>query len=78
MSRTKTPEQYEAEYNFLTPSQAGERLGVAASTICELIRNGHLTGPGVLDVSRSSKPRYRISEKALERYLQASEERVLA
>jgi excisionase family DNA binding protein len=74
--RTKTPEQRQAEYRWLTPSEAATRLGVSDELVRDLIREGHLAPPGVMDVSRSSRPRYRISPAAVDRYIAQSEERV--
>lgn len=73
MSRTKTPEQYEAEYNWLTPSQVGERLDLDADTVRQLIRDGHLKA---MDVSRGRRPSYRVSHAEVDRYIEESFERV--
>lgn len=75
--RTRSPEEAEATYRWLTPAQVAERIGVeSAATVRELIREGHIRGPGVMDVSRSKVPRYRIAEEAVDRFLRESEERV--
>jgi excisionase family DNA binding protein len=77
MSRTKSPEQHQAEYTWLTPAQAADRLGgVSEDHVRELIRDGHLRPPGVMDVSRSRVPRYRISPEAIERFIAESEARI--
>lgn len=74
MSRTKTPEQHEAEYNWLSPREAKDRIGVGdEDTVRQLIRDGHLDA---IDVSRSSRPRYKVSPKAIEKFLRESAERV--
>ena len=72
--RTKTPEQHEAEYRWLKPSEVLERLGLdSVSAVRDLIRDGHLQA---IDVSRSSRPRYRISPEAVEAFLVESRRRV--
>ena len=76
MTRTKTPEQYEAEYNWLSTEQAGERIGMSNGFILKMIRQGHLKPPGVLNVSRSGRAHYRISPKAVDRFVQECEELV--
>ncbi len=77
MSRTKTPEQYEAAYNWLSTEQAGERIGgMSAGFVLKMIHEGHLKPPGVLNVSRSGKAHYRISPKAVDRFVQECEELV--
>ncbi len=76
MTRTKTPEQYGAQYNWLNPKQAGERIGMSDGFILKMIREGHLKPPGVLNVSRSERPCYRISPEAVERFVSESEELV--
>lgn len=78
MSRTKTPEQYEAEYNWLNTKQAGERIGgMSAGFVLKMIHEGYLRPPGVLNVSRSvKKPYYRISSQAVDRFVQECEELV--
>ena len=78
MSRTKTPEQYEAAYNWLSTKQAGERIGgMSAGFVLKMIHEGYLRPPGVLNVSRSvKKPYYRISPKAVDRFVQECEELV--
>ena len=74
--RTKTPEQYEAEYNWLSTEQAGGRIGgMSAGFVLKMIRQGHLKPPGVLNVSRSGN-RYRISLEAVDRFIRESEERI--
>lgn len=74
MSRTKTPEQHQAEYNWLTPSQVAGKIGVeSADTVRQLIRDGHLSA---MDVSRSSRPSYRIPQAEVDRYITESFERV--
>ena len=73
--RTKTPEQYEAAYNWLSTEQAGERIGgMSAGFVLKMIHEGHLKPPGVLNVSRSGNARYRISPKAVDRFVQECEE----
>ena len=77
MSRTKTPEQYEAEYNWLNTKQAAKRIGgMSAGFVLKMIHEGHLKPPGVLNVSRSGKAHYRISPKAVDRFVQECEELV--
>jgi excisionase family DNA binding protein len=79
MSRTNRSEeeQERARYTWLTPSEVAERIGVeSVDTVRELIRDGHLAPPGVMDVSRSSRPRYRISPEAVDRFIRESERRV--
>jgi hypothetical protein len=77
MSRTKTPEQHEAEYTWLSPSEAAPRLGgISPEQVRTLIREGHLAPPGVMDVSRGERPCYRISPDAIERFNRESERRV--
>ena len=74
--RTKTPEQYEAEYNWLSPKQAAERIGgMSAGFVLKMIHEGHLRPPGVMNVSRSGN-RYRISLEAVDRFVQECEELV--
>ena len=55
VSRTKTPEQYEAEYNWLSTEQAAKRIGMSTGFVLKMIRQGHLKPPGVLNVSRSAR-----------------------
>ena len=75
MSRTKTPEQYEAEYNWLSTRQVAKRIGgMSAGFVLKMIHEGHLKPPGVLNVSRSGKAHYRISPKAVDRFVQECEE----
>ena len=77
MSRTKTPEQYEAEYNWLNTEQAAKRIGgMSTGFVLKMIHQGHLKPPRVLNVSRSGKARYRISPKAVDRFVQECEELV--
>lgn len=72
--RTKTAEQHEAEYRWLKPSEVVERIGVdSVSTVRDLIREGHLEA---IDVSRSSRPRYRVSPEAVDAFLAESRRRV--
>lgn len=72
--RTRTPEQAEAEYNWLSPSAVAPMIGVdSEDQVRELIRSGHLEA---IDVSRSSKPRYKVSPKAVEKYNRESANRV--
>lgn len=72
--RTKTPEQHEAEYRWLRPSQVAEMIGVeSADTVRELIRDGHLKA---IDVSRSRRPSYRVSPEAVATFLEESRRRV--
>lgn len=72
--RTKTPEQHEAEFRWLTPSQVAPRIGVeSVDTVRELIREGHLEA---IDVSRSKVKRYRVSPDAVDAFLRASRKRV--
>ena len=74
VSRTKTPEQYEAAYNWLSTKQAAKRIGMSAGFVLKMIHEGHLKPPGVLNVSRSvKKPYYRISPKAVDRFVQECE-----
>lgn len=73
MSRTKTPEQHQAEYNWLTPGQVSERLDIEVDTVRDLIRDGHLRA---MDVSRSRRPRYRVPQAEVDRYIAESFERV--
>ena len=44
--------------------------------VLKMIHEGHLKPPGVLNVSRSGKARYRISPKAVDRFVQECEELV--
>lgn len=72
--RTKTPEQYEADYQWLPPAVVAGQIGVdSADTVRQLIRDGHLEA---IDVSRSSKPRYKVSPKAIAKFLAESRRRV--
>lgn len=72
--RTKTPTQHEAEYRWLTPSAVAPMIGVeSADTVRELIRDGHLEA---IDVSRSTRPAYRVSPAAVDAYLAESKRRV--
>lgn len=72
--RTKTPEQREAEFNWLSPSEVVDRIGVdSEDMVRQLIREGHLEA---IDVSRSSRPRYKISPRAIEKFLAESRRRV--
>ena len=72
--RTKTPDQAVAEYNWLTPSEVAPMIGAATDdAVRALIRDGHLEA---MDVSRSSKPRYRISKVAVEAFIEESKARV--
>ena len=71
--RTKTPEQHEAEYRWLRPSQVAEMIGVeSADTVRELIRDGHLHA---IDVSRGRRPSYRIAPGAVDAFLEESRQR---
>lgn len=83
MSRTtevkarKSPEQHEAEYTWLSPAEVAVRIGVGdPDTVRELIREGYLCPPGVMDVGRGKLPRYKISPAAVERFIADSEARV--
>lgn len=72
--RTKTPEQHEAEYRWLTPTDVAPLIGVeSADTVRELIREGHLEA---IDVSRSKRPAYRVSQQAIDSFLKESRRRV--
>lgn len=72
--RTKTPEQHEAEYRWLKPSEVAERIGVdSADTVRELIRDGHLEA---INVSRKKRPSYRVSPDAVEAFIAESRRRV--
>lgn len=72
--RTRTPEQHEAEYRWLKPSDVAPMIGVESDdTVRELIRDGHLEA---IDVSRSSRPSYRVSPEAVEAFLEESRRRV--
>ncbi len=74
MTRTKTPEQYEAEYNWLNTKQAAKRIGMSTGFVLKMIKEGHLKPPGVLNVSRSGRPRFRISPRAVDRFVHECEE----
>ena len=41
-----------------------------------MIKEGHLKPPGVLNVSRSGRPRFRISPQAVDRFVRECEELV--
>lgn len=72
--RTRTPDQHEAEYRWLKPSQVAEMIGVeSVDTVRELIREGHLEA---IDVSRSTRPSYRVSPAAVDAFLEQSRKRV--
>lgn len=72
--RTKSPDQFEAEYNWLTPAEVAPMLGYdTPGTVRELIRAGHLEA---MDVSRGKRPSYRISPRAVEKFKAESRERV--
>ena len=77
MSRTKTPEQYEAAYNWLSTRQVAGRLGVSREQVRLLIKGGHLGPSGVVNISRSTRVNYRISSEELGRFMRESEERYL-
>ena len=75
MSRTRTPEQDRAAYNWLSTAQVAEILGAKSTEyVCILIREGHLKPPGVMNISRSKRPRYRISKEAVDQFIQESTE----
>ena len=75
--RTRSPEQHEAEHRWLTPSEVAEMIGIdSTDTVRALIRDGFIRPPGVMDVSRSKVPRYRVSPEAVKRFIRESEERV--
>jgi len=72
--RTRTPEQHEADYRWLTPSEAMDLIGVdSVEMVRELIRDGHLKA---IDVSRSTVPRYKVSPDAIAEFLAESRRRV--
>lgn len=72
--RTKTPEQHVAEYQWYKPSDVAEMIGVdSVDTVRSLIREGHLDA---IDVSRSSRPSYRVSPDAVDAFLEESRRRV--
>ena len=50
--------------------------GMSTGFVLKIIHEGHLKPPGVLNVSRSGKARYRISPKAVDRFVQECEELV--
>ena len=75
--RAKTPEQYGARYNWLSPKEVARRIGAKSPEhVRVLIREGAFGPDGVMDISRSKKPQYRISQKALDRFMRESTERV--
>lgn len=72
--RTRTPEQNQALFTWLKPSEVAPLIGAdTEAQVRDLIRGGHLEA---IDVSRSSKPRYRVSPKAIEKYNAESAKRV--
>ena len=78
MTRTKTAEQYEAAYNWLSTEQVADRLGMTTEHVRGLIRDEHLGPSGVMNISRSSRAIYRISPEEIERFMRESKERFLA
>lgn len=73
---TTDPEKLQAEYTWLRTSEVAAMLGVDAQTVRGLIKDGHLDPPGVMDVSRSSRPRFMVSRARLDRFIADSEKRV--
>lgn len=72
--RTRTPEQQQARYVWLSPSEVAPMIGVESEDqVRELIRGGHLEA---INVSRSSVPRYKVSPAAVEKYNAESRKRV--
>lgn len=72
--RTRTPEQAEAEYNWLSPALVAPMIGVdSEDQVRTLIRSGELDA---IDVSRSSKPRYKVSPEAVKKFNRESADRV--
>jgi hypothetical protein len=72
--RTRTPAQHRAEYTWLRTAEVKDRIGVdSEDMVRDLIRRGELEA---IDVSRSKKPRYRVSPEAVERFLSESRKRV--
>lgn len=76
MSRIKTPEQHEAEYTWLSPAEVKDQIGVGSvEAVRALIKGGHLEA---VDVSRSSAKRYKVPQRAIEKFLAESRRRVVA
>ena len=82
----RTATEWEAEFNWLTPSEFAKRVGLLTDSgnpstelVRQMIRDGSseaLQPPLVKDVSRSTRPRYRIHPDAVEKYEAESIRRV--
>jgi len=82
----RTSAEYQIEYNWLTPRQFAERVGLtdkhgkpSAEAVRRIIAAGTsevLQPPRVKDVSRNRVARYRIHPDAVEMYEAESVERV--
>lgn len=75
----RTIEEERARYNWLTPGQFAEEVGVSEEYIRSLIRDGELGGGGdVMDVGRRGRRMYRLHPRTLEKFRRDSIERAAA
>lgn len=82
----RTAEEYGAEFNWLTPREFARRAGLlkpsgkpSPEMVRQIIHDGTseaLRPPHVMDISRSSVPRYRIDPEAVELYHEESVRRL--
>lgn len=82
----RTAEEYQAEYQWITPREFAERAGIvkpdgepSPELVRQIIHDGTseaLRPPYVKDISRSSVPRYRIDPEAVELYHEESVRRL--
>lgn len=86
MSRTRSPEEEQARYTWLTPAQVAERIGANASGAKDggaafvrgLVRAGEIGREGeVMDIGRGKHPVYVIHPRAVDRYIRESVDRII-
>ena len=57
--------------NVYTASQAAERIGVSVAQVRRLIKAGRIPAVDIVCSERKAKPRYRITDDALRRFIDA-------
>lgn len=61
-----TPSSAAPVSGYITPGEAGARIGATSNYVRELIRAGHLDA---IDIGKGSRPRFRVTAASVDKFL---------